>query len=267
MTSAISILSRLAEVLESGRGMNDREGLYINYHTAHCHEIAKFMVPSDMQKEYLVKATEGYEKVVSSRVFGELPKTKQASILDCLAYAGLASVSMARQSAYEYEQRALSILSSDGELRSFFHTRHALATVRIASLFLDKNIVHGIDHPRREGFKCLKIALEHPNFIAHLSYDQQDHVGVELLSLYHSGDGDIAFGSSDYRDFVEQITQDRVRQVLDQPPSAIRSEGMRPAEARVPSPVFPMSAAMRGQETSCVQLTRQGLNPLQNNLL
>ena len=125
MLSALRIFVRLKEVLESTRVMSDKESLYLNYHVAHYHETAKSMVAPDVQGEYLLRAKEGYDMVVSFEAFGQLPTMKQAGILDCLAYTGLATSSMEKQEVYETEQRALSLLRIE-EIKMFLHTRDAL---------------------------------------------------------------------------------------------------------------------------------------------
>ena len=208
------------------------------------------MVAPDVKGEYLLRAKEGYDKVVSLEVFGQLPAMKQASILDCLAHTGLATSSMEKQEVYETEQRVLSLLRIE-EIKTFFYTRDACSAVRIASLFIDPNLYHSTDNPRKEGFKYLKIALEHPRFEPNLSYAQQDLVAKELLSLYRSGDGDMEFGSSEYYDCVNQFASERVKQVLLNPVIAVSSEEIRPAtpvpaikeEEEVLEPLRPIAEA------------------------
>lgn len=241
MLPAIDLLTHLKAKLEESRVLSDHEALYLNYQIAHCYEIGQFMVSAEQQELYLSNAVNGYRQVVSSRVFSELPETMQANIYDCLAYSGLSSGLMERQEAWTHESKVLEILSTGEALRSFFHTRHALSPVRISELLLDADVVKEVDNAGEKSFSLLKIALGHPYFVGHLSREQQRYVGTKLLNLIRSGDGDVAFGSSEYDDFVDQIPHIEVQKVLKWDLEPVRSDDVRPEQARMPSPVMPAS--------------------------
>ena len=214
MLPAIDLLTHLKDKLEESRVLSDHEALYLNYQIAHCYETGKFMAPVEQQELCLLKAVNGYRQIVSSRVFIELPENMKANIYDCLAYSGLSGGLMERQEAWAYESKVLEILLTDEALRSFFHTRPALALVYVSGLLLDADVVKEIDNPRKKSFSLLKVALGHPYFVGHLSREQQRYVGTKLLDLIRSGDGDVALGSSEYDDFVDQIPHIEVQKVL-----------------------------------------------------